>query len=78
VDISVEGAGRSQAAFGHRPEPATYLLDFFLIQFTSTLANQYSALIIHAFSPFALGPLNGPQTRQEGFVRWRGERHLLS
>jgi hypothetical protein len=39
VEISVEGGGRSQGAFGRRPEPAAYLLDFLSSQFTSTFAN---------------------------------------
>ena len=79
VEVSVDSAGCSHAAFGRGPEPAAYLLDFLLIQFTSTLANQYSALVIHTFFSFrSLGPLSGPQTRQEGFGWWRGERHLLS
>jgi len=52
VEISVDSAGCSHAAFGRGPEPTAYLLDFLLIQFTSTLANQYSALVIHTFSPF--------------------------
>jgi hypothetical protein len=39
VEISVEGAGCSQGAFGRRPEPAAYLLDFLPRQLTSALAN---------------------------------------
>jgi hypothetical protein len=52
VEISVEGAGGSQGAFGRRPEPAAYLLDFLLSQVTSAFANQYSVLVIHAFFSF--------------------------
>jgi hypothetical protein len=50
VEISVDGAGRSQGAFGRRPEPAAYLLDFLLSQVTSAAANQHPVLVIHAFS----------------------------
>jgi hypothetical protein len=39
VEITVEGAGCSQAAFGCRPEPAAYLIDFLLIQVTSAPAS---------------------------------------
>jgi hypothetical protein len=48
--FAVEDAYCNQGACGQRPEPAAYLLDFLLIQFTSALANQYSVLAIHTFS----------------------------
>jgi hypothetical protein len=68
VEISVDGAGWSHAAFGRRPEPAAYLLDFLLIQFTRALADQYSALLIHTFSPFdILGPLSAAQSCSKSF-----------
>jgi len=35
----VEYAYGNQSACGQRPKPAAYLLDFLLIQVTSTLAN---------------------------------------
>jgi hypothetical protein len=50
--FTVEYAYGNQSACGQRSEPAAYLLDFLLIQVTSTLANQYSVLFIHVFSPF--------------------------
>jgi len=48
----VELADCNQCACGQRPEPAAYLLDFLLVQFTSALANQYSVVFIHAFFSF--------------------------
>jgi len=39
VEISINGAGRSHAAFGRRPEAAAYLLDFLFRQVTSAPAN---------------------------------------
>jgi hypothetical protein len=59
--FTVEYAYGNQGACGQRPEPAAYLLDFLLVQVTSTLANQYSVLVIHVFSPFVMGPLSGPK-----------------
>jgi len=53
----IELADCNQCACGQRPEPAAYLLDFLLVQVTSTLANQYSVLVIHAFSPFVIVPV---------------------
>ena len=47
VEISVNGAGRSHAAFGRRPEAAAYLLDFLTSQIASAPASQHSVLIIH-------------------------------
>jgi len=55
----------NQCACGQRPEPAAYLLDFLLVQVTSTLANQYSVLVIHAFSPFVIVPVERAQALQE-------------
>ena len=52
VEIAVKGAGCSKAAFGRRPEPAAYLVDFLLVQVTSAPASQHSVLIIHGVSPF--------------------------
>ena len=48
--ISIESAGCSQGASGQRPEPTGYHCDFVLIQVTSTLAEQYSVLVIHVVS----------------------------
>jgi len=42
-----------------RPETAAYLLDFQLIQVTSTLANQYSVLVFMLFLLSLLGSLSG-------------------
>jgi hypothetical protein len=50
----------NQGACGQRQEAAAYLLDFVLVQVTSTLANQYSFLIIHVFLLSSLRPLSGP------------------
>jgi hypothetical protein len=61
VEISIDFAGRSHAAFGRRLEAAAYLLDFLSGQITSASANQYSVLIIHAFSPFIIGSVDGPK-----------------
>jgi len=58
-------AWRNQGACGQRPEAAAYLLDFVLVQFASTLANQYSVLIIHVFLLSSLGPLSGPNLVKE-------------
>jgi hypothetical protein len=52
VEISVDGAGRSHAAFGRRPEAAAYLLDFLTSQITSAPANQHSVLIVHGVFSF--------------------------
>jgi hypothetical protein len=60
VEVSIDCAGRSHAAFGRRLEAAAYLLDFLSGQITSASANQYSVLIIHAFSPFIIGSVDGP------------------
>jgi hypothetical protein len=60
VEISIDFAGRCYAAFGCRLEAAAYLLDFLSGQITSASANQYSVLIIHAFSPFIIGSVDGP------------------
>jgi len=62
VEISIKGAGRSQGAFGRRPETAAYLLDFLLIQVTSTPAGQYSVLIIHVFLLGLLGSVERART----------------
>jgi hypothetical protein len=60
VEIAVDSAGGSHAAFGCRPEPAAYLLDFLFSHVTSASAYQYSVLIIHVFSPFIIwSPLHG-------------------
>jgi hypothetical protein len=69
VEISIDGAGCSHAAFGRRPEPAAYLLDFLLSHVTSAPANQYSVLIIHAYSPFVVGPVERARVRQKKFLR---------
>jgi hypothetical protein len=61
VEISIDFAGRCYAAFGCRLEAAAYLLDFLSGQITSASANQYSVLIIHAFSPFIIGSVDGPK-----------------
>jgi hypothetical protein len=63
--FAVEYAYRNQGACGQRPEPAAYLHDFLLIQVTSTLANQYSVLVIHAFSPFVIGSVERAQALQK-------------
>jgi hypothetical protein len=52
VEIAVKGTGCSQAAFGRRPEPAAYLVDFLLVQVTSAPASQHSVLIIHGVFSF--------------------------
>src|SRR5690349_17786196 len=49
-EISIESAGCSQGACGQRPEPTGHHCDFVLIQITSTLAKQYSVLVIHVVS----------------------------
>jgi hypothetical protein len=60
VEIAVDSAGGSHAAFGCRPEPAAHLLDFLFSHVTSASAYQYSVLIIHVFSPFIIwSPLHG-------------------
>jgi hypothetical protein len=59
----------NQGARGQRPEPAAYLHNFVLIQITSTLANQYSVLIIHVFSPFVIAPVQRAQSRQKKSLR---------
>jgi hypothetical protein len=68
VEISINGAGCSQAAFGRRPESATHLLYFLFRQVTSAPAGQYSVLIIHGVSPFTLGPSSGPSSLKEVFT----------
>jgi len=45
--IAIDGAGWSYAAFGCRPEAASYQRDFLLIQIASASAKQHSVLIIH-------------------------------
>jgi hypothetical protein len=50
--FAVEYAHCNQGACSQRPETAAYLLDFLLVQVTSTLPNQYSILVIHNCSPF--------------------------
>jgi hypothetical protein len=67
-EISVESAGRSQGACGQRPEPTGHHLDFLLIQITSSLADQHSVLVIHAYllSSF-LGPLERAQSSSRKF-----------
>jgi hypothetical protein len=67
--FSVEDAYCNQGACGQRSEAAAYLLDFLLIQVTSALTNQYSVLVVHACSPFAIGSVEGPKPSR-GFV-WR-------
>jgi hypothetical protein len=57
VQISIDGAGCSQAAFCRRPESAAYLLDFIFGQVTGASTNQYSVLVIHFISPFVIGPI---------------------
>jgi hypothetical protein len=52
VEISVDGAGRSHAAFGRRPKAAAYLLDFLASQITSAPASQHSVLVIHGVFSF--------------------------
>jgi hypothetical protein len=52
VEISIDFAGRSHAAFGRRPEAAAYLLDFLTGQITSAPASQHSVLIIHSVFSF--------------------------
>ena len=64
--FSVEDAYCNQGACGQRSEAAAYLLDFLLIQVTSALTNQYSVLVVHACSPFAIGSVERAQARQEG------------
>jgi hypothetical protein len=53
--IAIDGAGWSYAAFGCRPEAASYQRDFLLIQIASASAKQHSVLIIMMFSPFIVG-----------------------
>jgi hypothetical protein len=66
--FAVEYAYGNQGACGQRSKTAAYLFNFLLVQITSTLANQYSVLVIHVFSPFIiLGPFKRAQTRQKGF-----------
>jgi len=65
VEISIDGAGCSHAAFGRRPEAATYLLDFLASQITSAPASQYSVLVIHVLSPFVVAPVERAQSLQE-------------
>jgi hypothetical protein len=50
--ISVESAAYSQGAFGRRPKPTAYHLDFLLVQVTSAPASQHSVLVIHNFFSF--------------------------
>jgi len=47
--ISVESAGRGQGACCQRPEPTGYHRDFLVIQITSSLADQHSVLVLHAY-----------------------------
>jgi hypothetical protein len=63
--FAIEYAYCNQGACGQRPETAAYLLDFLLIQITSTLANQYSVLVIHAFSPFVVGSVERKSSRRK-------------
>jgi hypothetical protein len=63
--ISVKSAGCSQGACGQRRDSTGYHGDFMLIQITSTLANQYSVLVIHAVSFRHWGPLSGPNLVKE-------------
>jgi len=63
--ISIKSAGCSQGACGQRRDSTGYHGDFMLIQITSTLANQYSVLVIHAFSPFVIVPVERAQALQE-------------
>jgi len=65
VEISIDCAGRSHAAFGRRSEAAAYLLDFLAGQITSAPAGQHSVLIIHAFSPFIIGSGERALARQK-------------
>ena len=62
--ISVESAGRGQGACGQRPEPTGYHRDFLVIQITSSLADQYSGLVIHVYLLFI------------HWVRWSGPKAL--
>jgi hypothetical protein len=59
--FTIEYAYGNQGACCQRSEPAAYLLDFLLIQVTSTLANQYSVLVVHIFSPFVIGSIEWPK-----------------
>lgn len=45
--ISVKSVGCSQGACGQRCDSTGYHCDFVLIQIASTLADQYSILVIH-------------------------------
>jgi len=55
AEIRVPGAGSKCS------ETSADALRLVPIQFTSTLANQNSVLVIHTFAPFVnLGPLTGP------------------
>jgi hypothetical protein len=68
----------NQSACGQSPEATAYLLDFLLVQVTSTLANQYSVLCMHAFFLLSsLRPLSGPKFFKEEFVRRRRQRRRL-
>jgi len=70
VEISIDCAGSSHAAFGRCPEAAAYLLDLLLSHVTSAPAGQHSILVIHAFSPFIIGSGERALARQkEVFTR---------
>jgi hypothetical protein len=70
VEISIDCAGRSHAAFGRCAEAAAYLLDLLLSHVTSAPAKQYSVLVIHTvlLSSFWV-PLVGPKAIQEKSLR---------
>jgi hypothetical protein len=71
VEISIDFAGRSHAAFGCRPEAAAHLLDFLASQITSASASQHSVLIIHVFSPFIIGPVEQAHLFKRNFTGGR-------
>lgn len=74
--FSVKDAYCDQGACGQRSEAAPYLLDFLLIQVTSAQTNQYSVLVVHACSLFAIGSVERAQARQESLFGdvWQGCR----
>jgi len=69
VEISIDFAGRSHAAFGRRLEATAYLLDFLARQITSASANQHSVLVIHGVSPFIIGSVERARVRQKQSLR---------
>jgi hypothetical protein len=63
--ISVKSAGSSQGACGQRPQPTGDHRDFLIVQVASAPAEQYSVLIIHAFSFHHFGSVERAQALQK-------------